>query len=492
MQDTIGTLSRFLRRHGWRIDEFSIKELYVRHAMPHTLRCISDILDELGIENRIYKAAANEKIGQQGTLAFIPSLPQPLCILENKDRIVKTDDSIDIYIIKINVCPSPRRSLSFPIKHLIWRIGPNGLLWALGLCLLAPTLLCIERHTEILSWSIMIAVLYFGIILSSISIVKDSFHLKSSHGICRGTDGDTCLSILRSDDSKIIGIIPLSIIALSYFTAQLLCVMFCTDAGRLYSSLLLISLASFPTIAYSAALQLRHRMPCALCIGIDGLLLTELIILLSSGLCKIHNIDLQAVILFISVFISIVLSYLILTYPRATESTLIDKHENLLSHPWLFFKLLEQEPTIVKVEDLDFPTIDNVLAHASHRITAFLSPECPNCKKIVYELRQLTQTKVSIVLISANEKSLRVNTWLLQQYIEEQDRGRAFEEFANRWKNSNFAHGEWYPTEEEYALAEKHNEFSRRKHIPVVPYILVDGKRLPDIYDFEDLRYLLP
>ena len=53
MEKRIELLTTFMMMNGWATDEISIQQLFIRHALPHSLRCISDVLDAYGIRHQI-------------------------------------------------------------------------------------------------------------------------------------------------------------------------------------------------------------------------------------------------------------------------------------------------------------------------------------------------------------------------------------------------------------------------------------------------------
>lgn len=80
MKKRAEVLSFFLRMNGCMVDELTVYEKFIRHSMPHSLRCISDILDSLSIAHHITQGIHPPADTNKRVALFFPENEQPLWI----------------------------------------------------------------------------------------------------------------------------------------------------------------------------------------------------------------------------------------------------------------------------------------------------------------------------------------------------------------------------------------------------------------------------
>ena len=68
-------LHYFLRRAGIRIDLLRLRAVYDRHPLPHSIRSLSDTLDELCIPNMICRLEFDQLSELDGPFLVVSAMP---------------------------------------------------------------------------------------------------------------------------------------------------------------------------------------------------------------------------------------------------------------------------------------------------------------------------------------------------------------------------------------------------------------------------------
>ena len=493
MEKRIELLTTFMMMNGWATDEISIQQLFIRHALPHSLRCISDVLDAYGIRHQITHRKGRLPINATRNVAlFVPAYSQPF-LLFNQLKI-KTEsplDEQDIYEIKISEGPGHRRPLESIIRHAVWKYSHGRIAGLILACMSLGALFSILYNRLPANYLTLGLVLLIGWGLSGLTVKKEFIQKEASKGLCHISGKDTCLELIRSKEAKLFGVMPLGILSFTYYSFLLFAFLMRPDNAMCvvigYAALL-----TLPMIAYSVFWQTKYRKICPICIGIDLSLFFQLLLTLRFIRTSALLSEILVVALPLSLFFFASLQAFILQERHKVQSLFKDalrsKHENLLSRPEIFQFLIEQEPLLVN-GDLDF-TIKNKKEKAyEHHLIFVLNPHCEHCRKLIPAFEYLNNCRIDIIWASPTKESFILSSWLIKRYQEtEKD---AFQITIKHWREGEKPQTGWIPEKQAAHLATLHHSFVLEHGVLGTPYVLIDGKELPDIYDYNDLLYLL-
>ncbi len=165
------------------------------------------------------------------------------------------------------------------------------------------------------------------------------------------------------------------------------------------------------------------------------------------------------------------------------------KHERLLSDSALFWQLLERQPKAAAESSACMPITN--YAEAEHTLTVVMNPSCPKCAEVHRALAGLEGYRIEL-LFAVNEGDRRSHDAALRMISPG---------ISDEWPATERIIGAWYerhelpPCPAVHPLAgedlDRHRDYCRAVGITGTPTILVDGRRLPDLYDATDLNYLL-
>ncbi|MDO4827129.1 MAG: vitamin K epoxide reductase family protein [Bacteroidia bacterium] len=479
--------------NGWMADEIAVQQQFILHPMPNSLRCVSDVLDYFGIEHRISRAnsISPDEITKE-TALFIPQLSQPLILGENVEGHYSREDYADIYEIRITTGTAKRRNIGSFIRHLIWKLD-EWVIVGLIITTLFLALLSVAWMNRLSTFDALFALtLFTGWLFSGLAVYKSAFNKSASKGLCYLSGQDSCSKLLGSNGAKLFGLIPLGTLALIYYCILLTTfVLMPTNIGtRVVIGC--ASILALPMIVYSIYLQLKLRRFCPICTGIDISLSVQILFSLRIVTTLPDYSTILNAVFFTSLSFAACLFAAILMDRRKKwlmeNNTLRIKHENLLYRTDIFPFLIGKQPLLIKDSDIDFITLSNKASEYEHTLVVVLNPLCFHCRQIVKSIQSLEDFRINIILASPTEEAIILSSWLIKLYTEKKD--DAFTKTIEGWWDGEEPPEDWAPGKEISSIAYRHNAFVIDHGINKTPFVLYDGKELPDIYDYNDLNYL--
>ena len=167
-------------------------------------------------------------------------------------------------------------------------------------------------------------------------------------------------------------------------------------------------------------------------------------------------------------------------YPREKYA-----RERLLCDPDLFWQLLARQNEEPVHSDAASPTSNFV--EAKHTITVVMNPSCPKCARVHRAFRGLEDYRIDLIFIvnEGDKSSFDAAVRMISSGI------------VNEWPRTDRIIGEWF---DRRVLPDwlgihpdlrEQMEYCRKIGITGTPTVLIDNRRLPDVYDVEDLKILL-
>lgn len=329
--------------------------------------------------------------------------------------------------------------------------------------------------------------------------------------ICRPTQKINCGAILNSKAATIGGI-SWSTIGFTYFTTQLLLLLFfgITNPQFLFVVSWFNAMAA-PYILFSVFYQWRiARQWCVLCLTVQLILFLQLVIAL---MAQWHTAIPVTGVLTGSAFVSIASAILvpfisvILLVPayRAAKRSKSNKLQlqRLKHNPQIFQSLLTKQNTLVKpVEGLGI-VLGN--RNASTRIVKVCNPYCNPCSESHTTLDELLDNNPDLQLqiifsISndVNDKNKLIARHLMA--IAEKGEETVTRKALDNWylKNTRKDYDSFakdYPLngamEKQVSKVEAMQDWCFETKINATPTFFINGYQLPDMYSVTDLKYFL-
>jgi uncharacterized membrane protein/thiol-disulfide isomerase/thioredoxin len=326
--------------------------------------------------------------------------------------------------------------------------------------------------------------------------------------ICSLFSKKDCNSILESDASKIWGM-GWSEIGLSYFTSNILILVI---FPRLIPYMLLVNTIapaySFWSIWYQAKVA---KQWCPLCVAVQILLWCLFFVYLIFGFFNLSFFNLfstfgflfdipLAGLIYVSplIFINLYLSALTssMKTPKLTYSI-----NSMKSNRNVFFALLKEQvhfDAAVSDSHILFGNPDS-----EFHITILTNPHCPPCAKMHNKVANLVKEVKNDVCVqyvfSSFNNDLKASSYFLT-YIY-YTKGEQIENIFEKWfKSGKYSRKDFFA---EYGFDSEnfpeeigeevrcHDRWIEKTKLTETPTVLVNGYKLPNIYNFEDLRYVI-
>lgn len=504
-------LHLFLRRLRICISLLRIREAYARHALPHSVRALSDTLDALRVPNMVCRLEFGQLFEIGGPfIVKAGEAEYPFLLVEQLDRERQT--------IALRTAANRCVELPFDAFRAIWdgtvllaekgdetveetwplyrvRQGLDAFdrrwgRWLAGLLVVVAAVAAL-RAPEL--GDLRYLVKAAGLALSLVVVAKASFDPHLAQGFCRLGRRSDCNEVFRAAGAKLFGWVSLGELSAVYFAASILWGLFvAADPGALFPWLDVLALS---TVGYSLVWQIRHCKWCPLCLVIDAVLVADaaLEVLLGAPWRLAPDTAFAVDALLFGLLFGAgvpALRRVVVMAERVRETDRLKyKHERLLSDSALFWQLLERQPKAAAESSSCMP-ISNY-AEAEHTLTVVMNPSCPKCAEVHRVLAGLEGYRIELVFAvhEGDRRSHDVALRIISSGI------------ADEWPQTERIIGAWYERHElppclaVHPLAgeglARHRDYCRTVGITGTPTILVDDRRLPDLYDATDLKYLL-
>ena len=261
-----------------------------------------------------------------------------------------------------------------------------------------------------------------------------------------------------------------------------------------------LSLCSLPYILFSIGYQKWViKKWCMLCIGIMCTLLAEIGWFIGYGF-HIPSFSWHQTFIFLSIFTLCAFGWFFL-YRTIQQFEQIKKDHlmylSLKKNHRIFRNLWKEEDTCYYPDSYTYNPEDNRI-----RIDIALSLHCKHCAALFKQILLLTDKSSDIYSFQLHftwsEENIHQHTFMHRLIsIHQLQDERKFLTYLQRWyKEQNYDILNTKNTPQLIAKDDlmhhlsKNREWYRINHIMQTPTIYVGGKKLPDIYQLEDLRYL--
>jgi len=335
-----------------------------------------------------------------------------------------------------------------------------------------------------------------GIVLSLL-LVFHEFEIQNSitDKLCHINKSTNCNAVLNDKSAKLFGWVGWADIGFIYFTGGLLILL--QGFGTSYlSSLAFSSALSLPYPIFSIYYQgCVLKKWCPLCLGVQLVLISEFILLLPI-FSNLH-FTVSEILGFILTYLvtGVIYTLLILYFKGKTFYELINSSNLKFKRDSSILKLL-----LLNQKHYEFSVTEESLVfgakHSPIQITAFLSLNCPPCARAFNKITNILEfgmdVSINIIMLTDNSKILNA----LYLYARENKKENAIE-LLKTWYNAHpysrnkLSEELCIPEREDYSkkVINMNYKLFDECNLTKTPTFFINGYKLPNQYDIEDIAY---
>jgi uncharacterized membrane protein len=497
-----------------------------KHPDYPSLLSISDVLSNFSVKNEAFRIEPDE----------LDSIPCPFAaqtdINQNDFVIVKkvTNESVWLSNEKWNnhkmdlkefkdhfsgviLVAEPDHNKTFSLKQVFKThlLGRSALI--LGLLIILVTGLFNSGFFAHLTWQlvVMAGLKTTGVIVGCLLLVQS---LDSNNPLirrfCRGDDQSSCNAILSSKAAKVFSWLSWSEVGFFYFGGTWLLIIFNSNMPATWSILAFLNLVSLPYTVYSIYYQARiAKQWCVLCCTVQTLLWLEFFVMvfnfdfnqLNLGIITWTMISRSVICLISPVIFWFMVKPMILGLKllQPLKKTL----RNFKYNTEIFQKLLTGQTKFVTPDKAWSITIGS--DNPTYTITMVSNLYCQPCArthKVIEELLSMRDDiSVRIIFNTLNDQTdpRFKATWHMLALNALEDKSLIHAALHSWYRMENKKYETWatlnpLPQLDSTALSsvlQKQREWCDMVDLTGTPSLYINGYYLPDIYQLEDLKYLL-
>jgi uncharacterized membrane protein len=494
-------------------------ELNIHPDYPNLL-ALSDVLANFGIEAGAYKISKQDLTDMP--VPFIAHTTKPgteflLVTALNPQKVTVTDQHRKNYTLSFNefttifnnVVLAVEVGSGTTVKSKSPFLNAEIRLW-LALILLAFVLVAGVGAYSIIfsSWQTLLAALFktAGVAVSVLLLVQS---IDSSNPLvqtlCGGGRKTNCNAILTSKAANVFEGLSWSEVGFFYFTGTWLALLFAGTATAMLQALAILNIISLPYTLYSIYYQARvAKQWCVLCCSVQALLWLEFIPMVGFLGDPFQLLSLTGFITLIICFALPVAGWLLLKplLLKAQEARALKGQLRKFKYNTDLFNALLKEQPKYAMPDADWSIVLGNAA-ADNIITMVSNPYCPPCAKthnILHEWLNSNPNLQARLVFTANNNEDDIKTPVTRHLMalnESADQGlvkRALHDWYQQKQKDYKAWAKAYPVtldETKFYKLQSQQEWCNIAEIKATPTLLVNGYRLPEAYQIQDIKYLL-
>lgn len=496
------------------------------HPDYDTLLAVTDVLAHFGISSQAYRITNNDL--QQVPLPFIANTQK-----KGSEFLLITQVSTDYLTINNGNGPSykiSRQKFSEIFSGVVLAIDQENTVVEAGSTLkqnvgtafevlrypvaflFLSIILLVSGATHLpylsnLTWPLALTVLFKTAGLpTTILLLVQSINSNNPliQKLCGGKNTD-CNAILSSDAAKVFEGLTWSEVGFFYFAGTWLVLLFGNNAVAELQVLAWLNIISLPYTIYSIYYQARvAKQWCVLCCTVQALLWLEFVPLLTylqqplswPNVTQAGNL-LIALLLTVALWLLLKPMLLQLQKVKPTQYQL----RRLKYNTGLFNNMLKNQPQYALPDEDWSIVLGNT--EAANIITMVSDPYCSPCNKTHQQLSEWLSSgqdlQVRIVFTAGNDEN-NLKTPVVRHLMalnELPDKSLVEKALHNWYAQKEKKYESWskaYPVqlnEINYYKLDKQNAWCQLAEIKATPTLLVNGFRLPEVYQLQDIKYLL-
>lgn len=502
-------VSRWLHQLKISVSNKYIKEKLLSHPDYPSILSITDILDDLGIENAaivVDKEKLHEipvpflaNTSEKGTDFIIVSDIQK--ILKKQPAFIQQWDGVAIV--------AEKSSISDP-QNEKWLSSDKRTLRSSWIAVLLITVLVGVAISAQFSW-LLTALMITAMAGLTVTFLIVQHELGISNNIteqlCSAGKNSDCDAVLHSKRSKLVDWLNFADIGIIWFSSQFLIVaisLFTVTIKSVLPFIALLSIAALPFTFFSLYYQWRIvKKWCPLCLITAAILWLQFLILIPEIIGINFNSfspNASGLIMLVAIFITV--SWLLLLRPALSSNKEIkDKNFRLQRFKYnsrVFETLLHLKPQIDTaswIDDLQLGDPDSAV-----QIMVACNPYCGPCARAHEVLHELAEKKgIGLTVrfgikINKADKKTEVVEYLLQLLMNKPA------SYKRKALHAWYVDMNMEKFEKDYLLKDKinvdelmkqHEAWAEKAEIKFTPAIFINGYQLPKPYSANDLPILI-
>jgi uncharacterized membrane protein len=324
--------------------------------------------------------------------------------------------------------------------------------------------------------------------------------------LCQGGAKTNCNAILSSKAAKVFEGLTWSEVGFFYFAGTWLLLLFGGGSTTIWWALAILNVISLPYTFYSVYYQARVvKQWCVLCCTVQALLWLEFISLVTNIQTFPPSFEAgwAGATIIICLLIPIILWMLLkpLFLKLQQLQPLKQQLRKFKYNTDLFNNTLTAQPKYAQPDDAWSIVLGNV--EANNIITMVSNPYCGPCAKAHNQLTELLEQRDDIqarIVFTANNTDEDIKTpvsrhlMALNQQPDKTIVKQAMHDWYEQKQKSYEAWAKVYPVqliEADFQKLDKQKVWCEMAEVTATPTMLLNGYRLPDLYQLPDLKYML-
>ena len=519
-------LLKLLNHSGVRIDNDLLTDELEKHPDYPSLLAVCDVLTAFNIENSAFRVSYEELSGVPCPfLAHVNTDDGDLVEVTRMDgnNIYVSSEKWEKHKLSIEAFKKIFTGVVLTIEPPEGQIAPKTFtntlkaiktpVAAVGLALVFMAALVFHTgYFANLSWQVLSLTAFktAGLIIAILLLIQSIDSNNPLVQVLCQTKGKTnCNAILSSKAAKVFDGLGWSEVGFFYFAGTWLFLLFGGGSLLTWKALALLNFVSLPYTFYSIYYQARiARQWCVFCCAVQALLWLEFIPLINVYISNKSlrpaghlsgDLSALAICLLIPVILWVLLKPLLLS-----EQQLDPLKEQLRKFKYntlLFSKLLAEQPKFTQPGDDWSIALGN--PEAANIITMVSNPYCPPCAKTHKILDEFLDQNLNLqarIVFTANNSDNDIKTpvsrhlMALNELTDKTIIKQAMHDWYEQKQKDYKAWAKVYPVElneAEYHKLDKQKEWCQTAEVTFTPTFLLNGYRLPDLYQLPDLKYML-
>ena len=492
-----------------------------KHPDYPSLLALSDVLTSLDIENVAFVASFDELADVQcpfiaytlangGELLVVTEVDEHTLTVSNerwnKHKLNK-EEFREAYsgVVLVAEPSSATANYRSTIGKTLASLRSPFLVTSLALVFI----LALVFHTSYLSqfsWQSLLLTLFKSAgLITSILLLVQSVDSNNSlvQAICKSGGKTDCSNILSSNAANVFEGLTWSEVGFFYFAGTWLLLMFGGGTPLIWLTLGILNFISLPYTFYSIHYQARvAKAWCVLCCTVQALLWLEFIPLVAnfraaySSFAALSWGEVSTIIicLLTPVILWVILKPLLLKSKEVLP--LKQQLRNFKYNTELFNKLLTEQPKYALPAEECSILLGNT--EAQNIVTLVTNPNCPPCAEAHHLLNELLEQndniQARIIFKTDHDNPISRHLMALNSLPDKEIAKQALHDWYEKKQKNYEAWAKAYPVklnETEFYNLDRQNDWCQLADITFTPTLLLNGYRIPQLYQIPDLRYML-
>jgi len=514
--------TKFAKQINLPLNESEIYDELLIHPEYPSLLAISDILKAFNIENAAYHVKKDDLLEvpvpfiaqtflNNGEFLLVSKFDNETVTVSNEKwdhHKLSKEYFLNIFkgvvlIAEHDMAISHGRSLKNTIDDLKLPLTIAGL----SLILFSSLIFHTDYFTT-LNWQIAILTIFksAGLITSVLLLVQSIDNNNPLvQKLCQAEGNSDCNAILSSKAASVFEGLTWSEVGFFYFAGTWLLLLFSGSTIVVWQLLALLNITSLPYTFYSIYYQARIvKQWCVLCCTVQALLWLEFIPLIT-GLHTPFILPAPGALssLFIALLLPIV--FWVLLKPLLLRAQQLRPLKQQLQqakfNTSVFNNLLTAQHRYAEPEEEWSIVLGS--KEASNVITMVTNPYCPPCAKthkLLHELLEKRENVQARIVFTADNSDNDIKTPVSRHLMTLHglpDKTLVTQALYDWYEQKQKNYDDWakaypvYLNEVEYNKINKQKAWCEMVEVTATPTVLLNGYRLPDLYQLTDLKYML-